>query len=318
MTRWQNFVQHCYASIAFAWTLACPVAAHAQHPQPVDNQPLRPAVGTETWASTDSDGTEVVKVLGRALWQFEGKDSYAGLAFEHAWFSPATGEADESDRIYLDLADTSGSNWRWNARIGTDGKTILGNAELRKADWSQSFFVEREIVETEQGLDRRIFYTFAGVSSDIIINDANTLAVTAGIQEFSGKNERFHFRGKIVHAVKAEVGLSAQLDARYYHSTEPSEFDYFSPRNFVRLVPLLQLRRFSTSGWMYAAAAGVGTQHSTGSNWQTAKFGQVRVESPRSLHRLDIFAEAVFANDSISGGADYDYIMGRAGATFQF
>lgn len=313
----QNLVQYSFAAFASA-LVGWPTTVLGQEPDIIDDQSVRPAMGAEVWASTDSDGTEVLKVLGRALWNFNGKESYSGLAFEHVWFSPATGQTEEADRVYLDLANSVGSNWLWNARIGTDGKTILGNAAIRKADWSQSFFVEREIVETQQGLDRRIFYTFAGISSDIPINDANTLAVTVGVQEFSGNNERIHLRGKFVHVVSADIGLSTQVDARYYHSTEPSELDYFSPRNFVRLVPLLQLRRFSHSGWMYAAAAGVGAQYSTGGDWQTAKFGQLRLESPRSVHRLDVFAEVIYTNDSISGGTNYDYVMGRAGATFQF
>jgi hypothetical protein len=298
--------------------LACtgPKAALAQDADP-DHSPAL-AAGTEAFASTDSDGTSVLKILGRALWNFEGRDKFAGLAVEHVRFDPAVGDAREDRRVYLDLADQLNANWFWRARVGTDGDTVLGSAELRRADWSQSLFIEREIVETGQGLSQGIYYTFVGASSDIAINDANTLAVTAGVQEFTGENERLHLRARLIHSVHADAGLSAQLDGRYYHSTRPGEFDYFSPENFARLVPLAQVRRFTDSGWMFLAAGGVGLQHSTGARWSMARFGQLRLESPGSARNVQAFAEVVYTNDSISGGTDYDYLMGRAGLTLAF
>jgi hypothetical protein len=298
--------------------LAWSGAAFAQAGDIEDEPSSRPAAGTEVWASTDSEGTTVLKTLGRALWDFDGREKYYGIAAEHVWFDPASGEKREDDRVYLDFADHLGPDWRWRARVGTDGDTVLGNAELRRADWSQSFFIEREIVETDQGLTRGIYYTFAGASSDITISDQSTLAVTAGVQEFTGKNERLHLRGRLIHTVEAEAGLSAHLDARYYHSTQQGEFDYFSPKDFIRLLPLVQLRRRNDAGWMFLAAGGVGAQKSTGADWSTARFGQLRLESPPSVRNLDLFAELVYANESISGGTDYDYLMGRAGVTFVF
>lgn len=293
------------------------VWAQAEQEEANDDAPT-PAAGTEIWASTDSEGTKVIKLVGRALWDFEGKDDYAGIAVEQAWFTPATGEKQKFTRIYADLANKLGNDWRWRARIGTDGTTVLGSAEIRRTDWSRTFFVEREIVETDQGLNRKIYYTFVGASTDIRVDENNTLAVTVGLQEFSGKNERLHIRGRFVHVLKASAGLSAHMDMRYYHSTEPSEFDYFSPTNFVRAMPILQLRRFDSDGWMYLAAGGLGMQQSTGSTWQPARFAQIRIESPRSSKRLDAFAEVVYTNDSIVGGLNYDYLQGRLGVTMVF
>lgn len=296
----------------------CSGAAFAQAGEREDEKSSRPAAGSEVWASTDSEGTSVVKFLGRALWDFQGREKFAGIVVEHLWFDPAFGEKGEGDRIYLDLADHLGTGWRWRTRVGTDGDTVLGSAELRRADWSQSFFIEREIVETDQGLQRGIYYTFAGASTDIAIDDRNLLAVTGGVQEFTGENVRLHLRSRLIHTVKAEAGLSAHLDARYYHSTEPGEFDYFSPKDFFRLLPLVQLRRSNDDGWMFLAAGGVGAQRSTGADWSVARFAQLRVESPPSRRNLDGFGEVLYATDSISGGTDYDYLMGRAGITMAF
>jgi len=304
-------------TVAFLLVMATPALAQVE--ATADGGPdHKPAAGTEVSASTDSDGTQVVKVLGRALWNLEGREKYAGIALEHVWFSPSGGESSEDDRVYFDIADKIGENWRWKARIGFDGHSALGSAEIRKADWSRSFFLEREIVETSQGLSEKIYYTFVGASIDLPIDDNNTIALTTGLQEFSGKNERLHLRGKYVHVIKANAGLSVQLDARYYHSTEPGEFDYFSPSDFIRILPLVQVRRFNDDGWMFLAAGGIGAQHSTGSKWQAARLGQLRIESPMSSSDLTAFAELTYTNDSISGGTNYDYLMGRAGFTFRF
>jgi hypothetical protein len=314
-----------YKALLLAVTLiaAWPTSAEAQDARQRDSKAEasdagHPAIGTEVWASTDSDGTQVVKLFGRALWRFDGSEDYGGLAFEHAWFTPAGGRTVKADRVYFDLADHVGADWRWKARVGTDGHTAVGSAELRRADWSRSLFLEREIVETKEGLQRKIYYTFVGASGDIPIDDNNTLAVTAGVQKFSGKNERLHVRGRYVHIFDPKLGLSGLFDIRYYHSTKPNEFDYFSPANFVRMLPIVQLRRFDPRGWMYLAAVGVGLQRSTSAGWTKARYAQVHLESPASAKRINAFAELTYANDSITAGPSYDYFQGRAGVTVGF
>lgn len=315
-----NGIKHLsaiYAAI-FVVGVGLPSQASAQIVENAsEDSKATPAAGAEVWVSTDSEGTDVIKLVGRGLLSFGGRDHYAGIAIERAQFAPATGQKKTFNRVYLDVADRLGDSWRWRGRVGTDGKTVLGSAELRRANWSRSFFIEREIIETDQGLNGRIYYTFVGASTDIPIDQNNTLAVTAGLQEFSGKNERLHVRGRFVHVLNADVGLSAQMDLRYYHSTEPNEFDYFSPANFVRAIPIIQLRRFN-AGWMYLAAGGYGTQRNTGSGWQPARFLQLRVDSPRSAKGIDAFAELIYSNDSIVGGLNYDYLQGRAGLTLAF
>lgn len=279
-----------------------------------------PAGGVELWASTDSDHTDVIKLTGRALWKFEGRDEYQGIAVEHAWFRPQGGDTREENRVYLDIADDLGSQWRWKARVGTDGHTVLGSASLRTADWKHEFFLEREIVETPIGLDRGIYYTFAGASLDLPAGDRDTFNVTAAVQEFTGKNVRLHLRGNYVHVVKRDLGLSVQLRTRYYHSTRPGEFDYYSPRDFVQLVPVVQLRRFDQKGWMYLAALGYGGQKATGSGWQSARLVDLRIESPVRGRGFQAFAGLQYSNNSLSqgGGGGYHYVAGRVGITARF
>jgi hypothetical protein len=293
--------------------------ASAQELAPPENiTDLRPAAGIEMFASADAEKTDVVKVMGRALLNFSGRDKFQGIAVEKAWFTPLGQKTKEEERVYLDLADTISDKWLWQARVGTDGHTVLGSASVRSADWKQSYFVEREIIETPQGLQKGIYYTFLGANFDLPLDDRNVVSSMVGVQKFSGKNERLHLRGSYIHVIKPEWGLSAQLRARYFHSTTPNEFDYFSPRDYVQVLPVLQLRKFDNAGWMYQIAGGYGMQHATGTKWDDARFASLRVESPVRARKLNAFFEVQYTNNSISGGLNYDYVMGRLGVTVGF
>jgi hypothetical protein len=298
---------------------AAPALANAeQAPGSEAVQPSSPAGGIELMMSTDSDKTDVVKLLGRGLWSFNGPDEFKGIDLEAARYSPQGQHSRKQERIYLDLADSLGSKWRWRARVGTNGHTVLGSATLRASDWSKEFFVERDIVETARGVDEGLYYTFVGGSFDFPAGKRDVFNAMAGVQKFTGRNERLHLRGSYVHVIKSSLGLSAQLRGRYYHSTRTGEFDYYSPRDFLQLLPVLQMRRFDSRGWMYLAALGYGAQKATGSQWHAARLADLRVESPASSHGLQAFAQVQYSNTSLSGGGgDYHYVMGRLGLTLR-
>lgn len=299
---------------AVAALLSVPAPALASEAS--DSSAFSPAAGAELSFSTDSDQTDVVKLLARALWQFDGRDSFQGIAIERALFKPSGGRTRKQTRAYLDLAGSLQSKWRWRARVGSNGHTVLGSAGLRTEDWRQEYFVEREVVETRQGLDRGIYYTFAGASFDLPAGERNSVNLMGGVQEFTGRNVRFHVRGLVSHVVAPKAGISLQLRTRYFHSTVPHEFDYYSPRDFVSAIPVVQMRRFNSHGWMVLAAVGIGAQKATGSNWQAARLADLRIESPAKSNRLQAFAQIQYSNNSLNqGGGGYHYVMGRIGLT---
>jgi hypothetical protein len=301
---------------AFAIAALTITRANGQSSSSANPSPATPAAGVELWTSGDSDRTDVLKLIGRALWRFEGRERYSGVAIERAWFTPQGERTRTQTRVYLDAADRLGAKWKWSARIGTNGSNVLGSATLRTTDWSKEVFVERELVETRQGLDKHIYYTFAGASMDLPASDHTTFNGMVGVQEFSGRNVRLHARGTLVHVLKPKLGLSFQLRTRYYHSTVPGEFDYFSPRDFVQLVPVVQVRRFDRGGWMYLAAFGYGAQKAAGVGWQRARLADLRIESPGASRTLHAFAQLQYANSSLTGGAGgYHYVLARAGLT---
>lgn len=287
-----------------------PAAAQAD-----EDSNSRPAVGVEIWASSDADQTNVFKLLAQGLWKFGGRDNYQGLAVERVRFSFKGQDPRTDHRIYLDAADDIDRKWLWNARIGTDGNTVLGSANMRTADWKQSYFLERDIVETPRGVNEGIYYTFIGASHDFSLDKRNIVTLMAGMQEFTGKNYRIHTRANYIHVLKEDWGLSLQLRGRYYHSTRPNEFDYYSPRDFLQVVPAVQVRRFSRTGWMFQLRGGYGAQYATGGSWRDARLAEFRIESPPSSNDLRAFVDFHYSNNSVLGGPNYDYTMGRIGMT---
>lgn len=279
---------------------------------------VRLGAGVEVWSSTDSDDTDVIKLLGRAAWLDDGADRYRGIAIEQAWFKPQVGHVRQEQRLYVELADKLNDKTLWKARLGTNGKTWLGSANIRAKDWSKELFLEREIVETRRGLDEGIYYTFVGASVDIPASERSVFNVMAGVQEFTGRNERLHLRGSYVYVVRPELGLSAQLRARYFHSTAPGEFDYYSPKDFIQILPVVQMRRFNSRGWMILGAAGYGAQTATGSGWQSARLAEIRFESPRGSRNFRAFGHFHYSNNSLIGAGDYHYLMARFGLTKTF
>ena len=290
--------------------------AQAQDTAPAPD--VGPSAGIELFASTDSDNTDVVRLLGKGALRDEGPDSYLGVAVEKAWFTPQGQHTRKDERLYVDVAQKLGDNWLAKARLGTDGHSWLGSASVRARDWSKEFFLEREIVETPRGLDEGVYYTFLGASFDLPASERDVFTAMAGIQEFTGRNERLHLRGSYIRVIAPNLGLSAQLRARTFHSTAPGEFDYYSPKNFLQILPVLQMRRFTSSGWMVLGAAGYGAQRATGGHWQSARLAELRVESPRGMQGLRLFGQVQYSNNSLSGAGNYDYVMGRLGITARF
>lgn len=309
-------IQSSWAAVAASALIAAAPAAAAATESP---GPMHPGAGLEVWSSVDSDKTSVIKLTGRALWDFDGPAKFQGIDVERAWFAPEGQHAREQTRVYLDLADSIDGKWRWSARIGTNAKTVLGSASVQSRDWSKELFIEREIVETPRGVDQGIYYTFVGASADVLSTAHETVSAMAGFQKFTGRNERYHLRGTFVHVVKPGLGLSVQLRARYFHSTVPGEFDYYSPRDFVQLIPVVQMRQFSHNGWQYLIAVGYGAQKATASGWAAARLADLRIESPASSKSLQAFVQGQYSNSSLIGAAaNYNYFVGRLGLTRRF
>ena len=301
----------CLSSLALC-LMATPVLAQ-------DEDKAGPAVGTEVFVSSDSDDTTVWRIAGDFDLRNAPDGSRFGVRVEKAWYDPLGLGTYERERIFLQAADGSG-NVNWSARVGTDGDTIIGSASVNdNKPFRKEAFIERDIVETPIGLERGIYSTFAGAAIDLPADESNIFTVLAGVQEFTGENVRLHLRGNFVHVLDSDAGLSVQLRTRYFHSTVPGEFDYFSPEDYGQILPVIQLRRF-VDGWQLLAAGGIGAQRSTGTDWQQANFAEARVISPA---RSDWFVsgEALYSQTPGTNtivGSGYDYFQARFALTRRF
>lgn len=271
--------------------LACSPVVNAQQ-----------ALGTSLFSSRDSDGTTVTKTGLTFDYRHVDNSHYRGIRLEQARFAPAGGNARDDQRLYYRFSD-SATHWAWSGEIGTDGNTWLGNASIHSdAKPRQEYFFEREVVETPVGLERGIHSTFVGAAYDFPLDSRNILTAVAGVQAFSGDNTRLHLRGRYIRVLKEDWGLSAQLRLRYFHSSRPHEFDYYSPRWHAEAIPVVQLRRFH-GGWHYQAAAGWGRQGDTDSGWRNARLLEASVTSPTTA--ADWMFKASIASSTQPGNTGF-------------
>lgn len=299
-----------------AATLAlCGAQAVAAQAVAAPDVPSR-AIGTDLFFSTDAEDTDVIKAGLNLDWSHEGPEKYTGIRVERAWFKPLGQKWRDRERVYLRAADSAGK-WKWNATVGTDGHTVLGSAGIHdEAKVRKEFFLEREVLETPQGLSRGIYYTFAGAAIDLPADDRNILTLIGGAQVFTGDNVRTHLRANFVHVLKPEAGLSLQLRTRYFHDSVPHEYDYYSPRWYVQAVPVLQLRRFS-HGWRYVVAGGVGVQRDSGTHWKRSTYFNAQVTSPPK-RGWSGSAAALFSETPTLAGNSYNYAQVTLSVTRAF
>ncbi|MGA9582705.1 MAG: hypothetical protein WBR13_12135 [Allosphingosinicella sp.] len=292
----------------------------APPPDGAEGEPrLPPAVATEIFYSSDSDGTHVARAaLELGLGNNEETRSI-GVRVERARYDPSGRGWESRDRIFLTGAEKLGG-WQLRARVGTDGDSVIGSASLNdESRFRKEFFVERDIVETRQGLDLGLYSTFAGAAVDLPIDDRNVFTALAGVQAFTGDNVRLHLRANYIHVVKPKLGLSAQLRGRWFRSSDPGEYDYYSPRWYAEALPVVQMRRF-VGGWELLGAAGLGLQRDSGSDWRASRYLHARFKSPRGSDWSLNGAVTYTNTPSITGTprSGYSYVQGSLGFSKRF
>jgi hypothetical protein len=274
------------------------------------------AASIDTWASTDADRTQVLRVGANIDWLNQDDERVRGFRLEEARFTPLGGHTTSFERGYIRYADKS-ATWAWNAQVGTDGHTVIGSASAHdNASWRKELFVERDILETPRGVTEGIYYTFAGGALDVPLGPRDSGTVVLGAQAFTGRNVRLHARANYVHLVEEDWGLTAQLRGRYFRSTVPGEYDYFSPRWYAEILPVVQLRR-RAGGWRYLVAGGYGAQRDAGSGWRASRYLHGEASTPVSK-AVQLKASFVYSNTPVGSGYVYDYLQGSFAVTRKF
>ena len=289
----------CIGIAALAFTVSPALAESSK------DIPFRHSVSTDLFASTDADSTDVYRAGVNLDLDYKGEDQLLGVRYEQAWYKPLGQRTRARERGFIRYADKA-TDWAWATQIGTDGHTVIGSASIHdNAKFRKELFVERDIVETPRGVDEGIYFTFVGAALDVPIDEGNGLTLVGGVQEFTGKNVRYHARGTFTHSIKSDWGLSFQLRTRYYHSTHPREFDYYSPSYYLQILPVLQMRRYS-GGWRYMLAAGLGGQRDAVTDWTQSRFATAEITSPTNRRGWFVKAAAQYSNTPLRTGI-YDY-----------
>ncbi len=274
------------------------------------------AIGVDLSYSTDADKTDVVRLGTNLDWRYKGPEDYQGFRLERISFRPSGQSRTVDHRLYFRMADTVG-RWKYNAAVGTDGDTVLGNATIHnEARFRQEYFIEREKVETPIGVSRGLYYSFGGAAIDIPLAERTQLTLLGALQEFTGSNLRTHARANLIHSIKPDWGLSAQLRTRYFRNSVPREFDYFSPRSYAEVLPVIQVRRFS-GGWRYLAAAGFGAQRDSSSDWRQSRFLNLSTRSPARKGWV-VVGDALYSSTPITDSDKYHYVRFNLGLTRAF
>lgn len=296
----------------FAVIVSIALVAGAQGAQA---QPQTQAAGTagsagvEIFMSDDADDTEIRRIGITADWRFLDARHYQGLTLERASIAPLGTPARDYDRAFYRFASTKGT-WEWNGRIGTDGQRLLGAASVvRTGRFRTEVFAERDLLETRGGLASGQMVTFAGTAVDLPLGagERRQLTLLGGVQDFDDGNLRTHARMNAVQMLSGRLGLSAQLRVRAFRNNEPFAGDYFSPRNFIEAVPVLQVRRRLAGGWTGVAAAGWGRQRHTGTDWRSARLLQASLTSPIRPRRSYLRATFSYSDTPGIGGEGYGY-----------
>jgi hypothetical protein len=275
---------------------------------------LTPAVGAQVFYSSDGEDSEVVKAAIDFDLRYVGPEHRLGVSVERARYRPLGTDARTMARVFLRASDSI-SGWKWEAKVGTDGETVIGSASIHdESRFRKEVFVERDVVETPIGVNRGLYYTFAGAAIDLPADDRNVVTLVAGVQPFTGGNVRTHLRATYVHVLKPDWGLSAQLRTRWYHSSDPGQYDYYSPRWYAEVLPVVQMRRF-VGGWQLLGAVGYGAQRDSQSDWRSSRYVNARVTSPRFRKDWSLNANFTYANTPVSTGFTYRYLQLSIGLT---
>lgn len=303
------------SGIAAALLLALAVPAMAAE----DGAAVRQAIRTEAWIGSDADGNETQKfALG---WDFRHQDleHWRGAKIEHARFS-GDGWSESEQRVYLSGAGDLGQ-WRWDGDVGSNGDDLLGNVSVHSQDARRKeVFVEREVLETREGIERSLVQTFAGAAIDLPLGERWSASALVGAQDFgSGENLRTHLRSNLVYVLAPEQGVSVQLRTRYYRNSEAFEGGYYSPPWYGEALGVLAWRRY-VGGYQWSARAGIGRQRNSEEDWKRARMVEFGLETPRWKNawlRLDAgYTDTPVLTDTGTGSYAYRYLRLQALVAF--
>lgn len=256
-----------------------PVASWASEPMGMPDVPSEDAMvleGAEVppWqgvlfdlgGNRDSDGFKRTTLRVGAPVRYDAIHDFWALGASSDHFSKDDWDARVNSIVAMvrKVDPATGAGFTARAAVAFTG----GDAELHgEGVWNHrfsnatgaEFIFNRDVVETAQALEQSLLANFFAVSLDHAFTDRLTVIGMPTYRYFDDGNQQLGLRGWLIYNLSPEQGLSVNIKARTYESSENGGGVYFSPDTYQRVEAGLRLRR-SLGNWRVYATADVGRE----------------------------------------------------------
>lgn len=280
---------------------------------------LRQGIGGALFSSKDNEDFFTQRTAVEYLPRFTHGDALTGVRVTSHRFEQNnwSRNGQQLTLMHRDIDPATANGWQLESGLFRQGEhrllTLDGNyrAPLAK-DTAVEFFINRDWVETAEGLNQGIHFTYAGGSLEQGIGSHVTLVGLLGHQRFSDDNYRNHGRVRLIVQPNLDLGLTLQARYRVYTSkSEDVGGAYFNPKQYDESLLMVGWRQ-RISGWMAHLTAGAGRQRVADDPSTPARLLEINLHSPP--HRSYSFRMRGGVNQSASFNGPnyrYNYILGE-------
>lgn len=263
--------------------------------------------------ASDSDGFHTTKITGGLFPWYDTAYHYAGFTYQFGHFSQ-NGWSSNGNQLgvvtkNIDPKTALGysinlglNNQEGHQLVTTDSQWGFRIASHTRAE----LMLNRDRVETLQGLMQGTHYTMAGADLEQQFTERISGVLMGGVQSFSDGNNRPFIKLRGVYDVIPDYGVTLQLRYRQYHDTDTAEATtYFNPDRYREGMVLLGIRH-RYDGWLMTGTAGLGRQWVNSDPSTATKLIEGGVTSP-SVHKVFLQARIGYNQSAGYQGPDYSY-----------
>ena len=120
--------------------------------------------------------------------------------------------------------------------------------------------VERDVVNSQLGLQRGLTYTAFALVADHAFNNRFGVGFSGGVTAFSNDNQRLQLRTRWSYSLDEAYGFNAYLKTRSYRHSQPNQPEYFSPNHLHEAALGLSVRLAVADNVVLNASVDAGQQ----------------------------------------------------------
>lgn len=296
-----NQMSHSFPATLLATTLL--LAASAAHSQ----APAAQHVSTGIDASDDSDGFREYKPWA----QYEAAN---GWGLRAAWQHYSINDWSATGRsLYLTHRAQQGA-WSSNGRVGLNRSA--GHSHLVgawdgmyqfTAQTAAGMSVERDVVNSQRGLERGLTATTAVAVLDHQLHPRLSLGLAAGSTWFSDDNRRDVLRSRWTFTLHEPQGWYAYAITRHYQNSKPYQGAYFAPERFREAALGLLWKKAVSDHLVISANADWGRQYIEGQGQRLWHWGLYLSSPHRAAIQWKVGISSSKDHASSLNGGDTSY-----------